>query len=229
MRENPQNNDIIQGLLDLRKAAAENGDDELAAQARALYENVSRKNRIAREAQKIYRAHRYRNITYAMQLVYDEHTSVLCTLSNAARLVWQAYTICAANQYVQLTREQISHLSGIKDKHTITKAVKELLDKGLMTQKRARTNREAAIYRLNPLIVRVGKMHPSEDDGKILADHDTEYRLITAKIDDGESPYYYTMLATAKDEIEVLVEAYFGKAAEDSGKASSCLPFEVVE
>ena len=221
MKKNPHNNDIVQAVLDLGQAAAESGDKELAVQAHAIYEKLLSKPQIANEAQRIYRAHRYKNIIYAMQLTYNQNTSVLCTLSNAARLVWQAYTMCAANQYVQLTREQISHLSGIKDKHTITKAVKELLDKGLMTQKRARTNREAAIYRLNPLIVRVGKMHPSEDDDKILADHDTEYRLVTVKIDDGESPYYYTMLVAAKDEIEVLVEAYFGKAAEDSGKASS--------
>ncbi len=199
MRENPQNNDIIQGLLDLRKAAAENGDDELAAQAKALYENVSRKNRIAREAQRIYRAHRYRNITYAMQLVYDEHTSVICTLSNAARLVWQAYTLCATNQYVQLTREQISYLSGIKDRQTISKAVRELVEHGLLIKWRERTNKEAAIYRLNPSVVRVGKARAAEADIKLLSDHKVKYKLVTTKMDDGEQPYYYTMLITAED------------------------------
>ena len=48
MKENPDNNDIVQAMLDLRQAAAENGDTELAAQANALYEKLSRKGKIAR-------------------------------------------------------------------------------------------------------------------------------------------------------------------------------------
>ena len=171
-----------------------------------------------REAQRIHRAHKYKNITYAMQLTYDKNTSVICTLSNAARLVWQSYALCATNQYVQLTREQISHLSGIKDRHTITKAIKELMEKGLLTKQRECTNREAAIYRLNPLVVRVGKARSSEQDGECLAAHNTEYKLATTKFDDGAQPYYYTMLVAAQDVVEQDIEFYFGEKLEGGRK-----------
>ena len=42
MKENPDNNDIVQAMLDLRQAAAENGDTELAAQAKGGAENPPR-------------------------------------------------------------------------------------------------------------------------------------------------------------------------------------------
>lgn len=200
-KENPHNNDAIQMLLDIRRAAAEAGKTEIAVQAGELY-NESMKgknNKITQMAQKIYRAHKYKNIRYAMQMVYGDDSSVICTLSTAARLVWLAYTMCATNQCVQLTRKQLSDLTGIKDLHTITNAVKELTELGLLIVQKKRTNKTAAIYRLNTTLIQVGKARRLEKDVPILKKHDTKYKLVSLGIDEGETAYSYTMLVEDND------------------------------
>ncbi|MCD7995144.1 MAG: hypothetical protein LUK37_26535 [Clostridia bacterium] len=192
-KENPSCNDAIQMLLDIRRAAATIGNIEIAEQAIKLFKALDKQKGIARLAQMISRQRQYRYISFVMQSTLDNNVAVLTTLDSAARLVWQAYMMCATNQYIQLTQLQIMCLSGLKSRKTVKRAVTDLVCAGLLIPVKNRTNKTATIYRLNTALARSGKVHILDKDISLLARAEAGYSTVSQSIKE-EISYRYTAL-----------------------------------
>ena len=192
-KENPSCNDAIQMLLDIRRAAATAGNIEIAEQAFKLYKTLHKQKGIAQSAQMISRQRQYSNVSFVMQSTLNSNVSVLTTLNSAARLVWQAYMMCATNQYVQLTQLQIMKLSGLKSRKTIKRAISELTCAGLLIPVKNRTNKAAIIYRLNTALARSGKARILGNDVSLLTKVEAAYNTVSLSIKE-EISYRYTAL-----------------------------------
>lgn len=77
---------------------------------------------------------------------------------NARGILWTLEGF-ATTQYIQVSTKQLMEMTG-SPKRAITKAMKEILDHGILFVEVPRTNKTAPIYRWSPLMVQTGK--PSE-------------------------------------------------------------------
>lgn len=77
---------------------------------------------------------------------------------NARGILWTLEGF-STTQYIQVSTKQLMEMTG-SPKRAVTKAMKEILDHGILFIEVPRTNKTAPIYRWSPLMIQTGK--PSE-------------------------------------------------------------------
>lgn len=104
-----------------------------------------------------YRFNRFsRRMTSTVSIPNYNLTSELSL--NARGILWTLEGF-STTQYIQVSTKQLMEMTG-SPKRAVTKAMKEILDHGILFIEVPRTNKTAPIYRWSPLMIQTGK--PSE-------------------------------------------------------------------
>lgn len=150
--DNKSNNPIIQALLDL-KGFSENPDfiDALLKESSALYKAAEKFDK-----------HQYpdRVIRYGKITTYKEcaaYINLNLKNQNAASLFSVLCNVCISpTNDIAVPMSELQNLTGMS-KNTLIAAREALIDNGFLAVIKKSTNRQAAIYRINPMLFGVGK------------------------------------------------------------------------
>jgi len=147
IREKSLDAEWLMRIMECRKDLAQLYEDE-----KSVVDDAQRDFR-----QTKYRFNRFsRRMTSTASIPNYNLTSELSL--NARGILWTLEGF-STTQYIQVSTKQLMEMTG-SPKRAVTKAMKEILDHGILFIEVPRTNKTAPIYRWSPLIVQTGK--PSE-------------------------------------------------------------------
>lgn len=172
-KDNISKTDTEQLLLDIVTAISKSNissDEKMNLSQKVAELSDMLPTSIMESAEAIFRQRQYKNCSYCQSPTLAEHPhgAVLLDLNESELKVFTLIRIMMVKQHVQLSHSVLEEVLQLS-RSTVKRVMSSLVDKGILIPEVPATNREAAIYRVNSAVLRVGKQKTTEADLKLLA------------------------------------------------------------
>ena len=152
--KNPENKEcssIKQVLLDMKSAGF---NSTLINDLLDEYENEPEKTK---DAEEIYSSHQYPSNAIVFFKVSKEIEFFNILTAKAVVVLCAMYSTMNTGNLIQITQDDLMHITNLGNKKTIKEALLELQENGFITVRLKGNTRRGTVYMINPLVATCGK------------------------------------------------------------------------